>query len=466
MKPPRPTSLARVAGLVLLAPAAAAPLPGPSSSWVTPATPVIGAVRVAPAGPAAPAPDSTSFALEHVTVIDGTGAAPEPDRTILVREGRIVAVFPTGSRSLPQGTRTENLSGRWVIPGIVDAHVHLTGGPADMEHYRKLLSWALRGGVTSVRDMAGDDRVLAYLSREASLDEIESPDIYYAALMAGPTFFAEDPRVAGAAEGQVAGRTPYLREITTATDLRLAVAAARGAGATALKLYANLPADLVRGLTAEAHRQGMLVWTHSTIFPAGPMDAVRAGADAISHSAYLAWAAADRIPQDYGIRARADYTHIAPDDSRILSVLDSMKARGTILDATLWVFAHEAAEDSAAVAPGLLDWEAAVTREALRRGVLVDAGTDDMGSPEDTVPNVHREMAWLVEHAGFTPVQAIEAATRVGAMTIGQEATRGTISPGKRADLVVLSADPAANIRNSRRIVEVLKAGRAYTPGP
>jgi len=169
-----------------------------------------------------------------------------------------------------------------------------------------------------------------------------------------------------------------------------------------------------------------------------------------------------RIPEDYGVRARADYRHIAPDDPRVVAVLDSMRARGTILDATLWVFAHEAASDPASVGPGLVGWEGAVTKEAHERGVLVDAGTDDMGSPEDTVPNLHREMAYLVDHAGFTPLEAIVAATRVSAMTIGQSATRGTITPGKRADLVILSADPTADIHNTRRIVRVFLEGRAY----
>jgi len=255
-----------------------------------------------------------------------------------------------------------------------------------------------------------------------------------------------------------------MRQITGATDLRMAVAAARGTGATALKLYANLPPDLVAGLAAEAHRQGMLVWAHATVFPAGPMDVARAGTDALSHAAYLAWAAARRVPQDYSVRARADYRHIAPDDPRILAVLDTMKARGEILDATLWVFAHEAREAPDRVGEGIVDWESAVTRSARERGVLVDAGTDGMGSPGDTVPNLHREMAFLVEHAGFTPMEALESATRVAAMTVGQEATRGTVTPGKRADLVVLAADPTADIHNTRRIVRVFKDGKAYEP--
>jgi imidazolonepropionase-like amidohydrolase len=323
----------------------------------------------------------------------------------------------------------------------------------------------VRGGVTAVRDMAGDARVLAWLSRSAELDEVASPDIRYSALMAGPTFFAEDPRVAGAAEGVLVGAAPWMRAVTGATDVRMAVAEARGTGATALKLYANLPADLLAELVAEAHRQGLLAWAHATVFPAKPSEVVAAGADVLSHTAYLVWEAAGRTPQDYTVRARGDFRRTRPDDPRILAVLDSMKARGAILDATLWVFERNEARDPDGVGEGIAAWGAAVTRLAHERGVLVDAGTDGMGSPADTVPNVHREMASLVASAGFTPLEAIGAATRVAAMAAGIEATHGTISAGKVADLVVLSADPARDIANTRRIVRVYKHGRAYTPG-
>jgi imidazolonepropionase-like amidohydrolase len=315
-----------------------------------------------------------------------------------------------------------------------------------------------------VRDMAGDDRVLAYLSREAMLDEIASPDIRYAAFMAGPTFFAEDPRVPGASEGVLLGSAPWMRAVDGAADIRTVVAEAKGTGAAALKLYANMPASIVSALTAEAHREGMMAWAHATVFPAKPSDVVAAGVDVLSHAPYLVWEAAPRVPQDYTVRAMGDFEHIRPDDPEILAVLDSMKARGEILDATLHVFQEEAARAPDRVGKGIVAWEGAVTRIAHERGVLVDAGTDGMGSPADTVPNIYREMAALVDLAGFTPLEAIGAATRVAAMALGISATHGTVSPGKTADLVVLSADPAKDIGNTRAIVEVWKHGKRYAP--
>jgi imidazolonepropionase-like amidohydrolase len=406
------------------------------------------------------------LALTHATVIDGTGAAPLPDRTILLRGDRIAAVFESGTRPLPDSARVEDLTGNFVIPGLIDAHVHLSGGPRSAADHAEQLGWMVRGGVTGVRDMAGDARILAYLARAAELDEIDAPDVHYSALVAGPTFFAQDARVAGAAQGRMVGAAPWMRAVTAATDARLVVAEARGAGAAALKLYANVSAGLLEGLVVEAHRQGLLAWAHAAVFPARPSEVVAAGADVLSHTAYLVWEAADRVPQDYGVRAMGDFRGTPPDEPRILAVLDSMKARGAILDATLWVFERNERENPDGVGAGIAAWGAAVTRLAHERGVLVDAGTDGMGSAADTVPNVHREMASLVAEAGFTPIEAIVAATRVGAMAAGAAATHGTVTPGKMADLVVLSADPTRDISNTRRIVRVYKHGRAIPRPP
>jgi imidazolonepropionase-like amidohydrolase len=212
------------------------------------------------------------------------------------------------------------------------------------------------------------------------------------------------------------------------------------------------------------------VWTHATVFPAKPSDAVDAGVDTISHSAYLVWEAAPSVPDDYRMRAMGDFGHIEPDAPRILALFDAMEKRGTILDATLLVFKKEAEHHPQRVGAGIMPWSYAVTKLARQRGVLVDAGTDDAGFPYgkdgpelDQPPSVHQEMALLVEHAGFTPLQAIEAATEVGAAALGQSAKRGTVTPGKLADLVVLDADPSHDIHNTKKIDFVVKHGRIYT---
>jgi hypothetical protein len=183
--------------------------------------------------------------LTHVGLIDGTGAPLQKDMTIAIEGNRIADVYPAGSKPDPKDAQVRDLGGRYVIPGLIDAHVHIADIEPDIEHYRPFLRALLLGGVTGLRDMAGDDRLLGYLAREANSDALESPDIFYAALMAGPTFFHEDNRVPDASKGVLLGFAPWMQAITAGTDLPLAVAEAKGTGATGLKLYANLPASSV-----------------------------------------------------------------------------------------------------------------------------------------------------------------------------------------------------------------------------
>ncbi|MGA9340817.1 MAG: amidohydrolase family protein [Rhodanobacteraceae bacterium] len=410
--------------------------------------------------------------LTHVAVIDGTGAPEQAEMTIAIDGDRIAAVYPDGSRPVPAGARVKDLGGHYVIPGLNDAHVHITDVEPDMAHYQTFLRALLLGGVTGIRDMAGDDRLLAYLARQSNSDAFDSPDIFYVALMAGPSFFAEDKRAQGASEGEPLGFAPWMQAISNTTDIPMAVAEAKGTGATGLKLYANLSPTQVKLITAEAHKQGLRVWTHATIFPATPGDAVAAGADTISHSPYLVWEGAPIVPDDYGVRAMGDFKHVAPDAPKLVALFDAMKRHGTILDATLLVFRDEAKEHPDKVGAGIMPWSYAVTRLAHRQGVAIDAGTDDAGLPSDdkgpdtrAAPTVHQEMELLVEHCGFTPIEAIEAATQIGARALGQGANRGTIAPGKLADLVVLTADPANNIRNTTQIAFVMKNGKVYSRG-
>lgn len=418
-----------------------------------------------PALAAAPKP----LLLTHVGLIDGTGSPVQRDMTIEIEGERIAAVYPNGSRPPPEGADVRDLSGKYVIPGLIDAHVHITDAESDIAHYQTFLHALLLGGVTGIRDMAGDDRLLQFLASQANADKFASPDIFYVALMAGPSFFKEDFRAQDASRGEPLGFAPWMQAIDAKTNIPLAVAEARGTGATGIKLYANLPAALVEAITAEAHKQGLRVWTHATIFPAKPSDAVDAGADTISHSPYLVWEAAPSVPDDYRMRALGDFRHVKSDAPQILALFDAMKKRGTILDATLLVFKNEAARHPQRVGAGIVPWSYAVTRLAHQHGVLVDAGTDDAGFPYgkdgpelEQPPSVHQEMALLVEHSGFTPLQAIQAATEVGAAALGQSAQRGTITPGKLADLVVLDADPSLDIHNTTKIDFVVKHGRVH----
>lgn len=118
----------------------------------------------------------------------------------------------------------------------------------------KRLALQAKHGVTGVRDMAGDVRQLAFLARKAMLDEIVSPDIYYSALMAGPEFF-DDPRTHAAAKGLKAGYVAWMRGVSSQDDIALYVAQAKGAGASSIKLYADLPSEVAIRVIEEARKQ-------------------------------------------------------------------------------------------------------------------------------------------------------------------------------------------------------------------
>jgi imidazolonepropionase-like amidohydrolase len=395
-------------------------------------------------------------ALTHVTVIDGTGASPERDMTVVIRAGRIAGLFPSATAAPPPGASVLDLAGRYLIPGLIDTHVHLATDPSGMDRREveeRVLRNALHGGITTVRDMAGDGRRLADLARSALVGDIESPAIYYAALMAGPEFF-DDPRVLDASRGTAPGAAPWARAVTAQTKWPTVIAEARGTGAIAVKVYAAVSAAVLRPLVAEAHRQGLKVWAHATLFPARPSEVVAAGVDVVSHASLLAWEGVPVLP-DFHDRAKPNPL-LAPESPRIAALLDLMARHETMLDATLFVVADREEQET---------WSAAVVHEAWKKGIVITAGTDSLGDDKPgALPEIHEELRLLVERAGMSPLAALNAATENGARALGIEATRGTIAPGKAADLVVLSADPTGDIRHTRDIVYIFRDGRRYEP--
>ncbi|NNF28345.1 MAG: amidohydrolase family protein [Gemmatimonadetes bacterium] len=403
-----------------------------------------------PAVPVA-AQETGDVLVRGVTVVDALGVRPGVD--VVVREGVIQAVGPDAGEEDFDGSVIDG-EGRFLIPGLIDAHVHLEG--SSRRESEKTFRWLLEGGVTSVRDMAGDARTLAGLHQAQLTGELRGPALYYSGVMAGPAFLA-DPRLQAATRGYGEGEAPYMIPVTDETDVAEAVAVLRGTGATGVKLYADVPAHLVASITREAHRTGLMVWAHFTVFPAKPNEVVGSGVDGVSHAPYVFWEVAPAT-DDFTLRAQGDYEGVPPDHPALTAVLDSMANRGTVLDPTLFVFDRQANDE---VGRQRMAWASALTTLAKDRGVTIAAGTDGAGQPlAGALPNVYREMELLVGRSGFTPLEALTAATQGGARALGRDASLGTVEVGKTAALVLLSRNPADDIADARSIVHVIQGGR------
>jgi imidazolonepropionase-like amidohydrolase len=405
------------------------------------------------------------LALRDVSIVDVVAKKVEPHCTVIISGKRIESVGPSGSINIPDSAMVINCSGKFLIPGLIDSHVHLATDPSGDDNRRRAerdLQNMLLSGITSVRDMAGDARDLASLSRDANLDEIISPDIYYAALMAGPNFFS-DPRTHLATRGGVPGGMPFMRSVTDSLDLRLAVAEAKGTGATAIKLYSEISGALAKKITEEAHRQDLLVWSHANLDIASPLDVINAGVNSISHSGLIVGWNSEKMPDSWIRQGLGDsFWDSAFVSTPADSYIDAMLKNKTVLDATMIVF-EIASADTSIPENRRLRYRARFeigkrfTQLALRRGVPICAGTD-----VDDQKFVQREIKLMVKKAGFTPMQALVCATRFGALALGIEKTSGTIERGKIADVVLLTADPVSNIDNLDKVELVIKNGRLY----
>jgi imidazolonepropionase-like amidohydrolase len=420
-------------------------------------------------------PSNGTLALTNATIIDGNGGLPQPRKTIIISGDRITDIFTTGKKKLPAGTAAMDLSGQYVIPGLIDSHYHLL--PYDKAQEEVIARFALLGGITSVRDMAGDGISLAELAKTARDNNIKSPRIYFSALMAGSTWFV-DARVKMMMRGKPAGEAAWARAIKPETDIVKAVTEAKATGATGIKLYADLPPDVVTKITKEAHRQGLKVWSHTTIFPSKPSDAVAAGVDVLSHSNLMVFELEDKLPEtsDKSSYRLVDWKNVSIDSPRITALLRQMRKKGTILDDTIihtnmrqipGIVKTEAALPEEKRLPGYADnvesWTYGITRRAHELGIPLVAGTDFSEHPESQdFPNIHTEMQLLVTKCGLTPIEAIITATRNGAVALGIEKSYGTIAKGRIADLVILSADPSIDIQNTTKIVYVIKGGKLH----
>lgn len=415
--------------------------------------------------------------LNHVTVLDTRLLSKKPDQALLLQDGVIARQIPAAElaaelkNSKNSTVPVLDLRDKFVLPGLIDAHVHHAtepeGGDARPQTLARLAT-LLKGGVTTVRDMGGDVRVLAGLKRDAELDLIDSPDIYYSVILGGPEFFA-DPRTVASARGRMPGQTDWMKAVdatTTDTALEQLMQRALGTGASGIKIYAKVPKDLMQRVSDAAKRAGLQVWAHAYVGPATPSDAVQAGVQVISHAPDLAatvigsyenWRRKDQPISDEVKKASFAATAYQP-------LLQQMKQQGTLLDATLTVFQQlqQRNQNAATIYQhGLM-----LTRQAHQYGIPIVAGTDFLADKAGVdYPLLHQELQLLTEQAGLSPFAALQAATWHAALALGISDSTGSIAVGKKANLLVLNQDPTLNIKHSLDIAHVIKNGQLVRRG-
>ena len=432
------------------------------------------------------------IALTHVRVIDGTGAAPLEDRTIVIADGKIASVSASAGANVPANAQILDLKGYTILPGLVGMHDHMffpMGGTPPM--YSNMgtsfprLYLAL--GVTTIRTTGS---VQPYL-------DLEIKKLIDSGRMIGPKMHVTAPYLEG-----VGSFTPVMHTLTGPDDARKLVNYWADQGATSFKAYMNITREELRAAVEEAHKRGLKVTGH--LCSVGYREAAEIGIDNLEHgllpdSEFVANKQPDKCP---GAAVNASLRQLDINSDAVKETIRTLVARNVAVTSTLPVFEAGAplapsqsgptaiGAASAVLNPRILnvmntdarvryltnrsriaaDSPSAVLvrksmdfeRAFVAAGGLLMAGLDPTGNGGIVAGfGDLREVELLVE-AGFTPVEAIKIATLNGAKFLGEDSRIGSIAAGKQADLMIVKGNPAAKISDIENVEIVFKDGVGY----
>ena len=366
--------------------------------------------------------------LYNANVVDTDKGTVLYGRDIAVEDGVIVSVRPSRGR-LRRGAL--DMTGKFVVPGLIDSHVHFANACRTPQAAQKLAGEYLANGVTTCRDVGGNYLFLKEYDRLRGEGRFDGPDVYYSSIWAAEPF--DMPSVH--AEGAESENNPWSRmfSIRDSSDVALekAVREAHETGCTGFKLYINYSAEDIARIVEMAGKYGMKVWGHSSqIYGADAMQVASSGVEVMSH-AYL-------LPRHY-----YPGRHLSPSDREYVgAVLDEMLRNDVVLDMTVFLsygsgtfFASE------------------VARMAYEKGVRFVTGTDLPGC------RLHDEIDMLSEECGIAAVDILRAATVTGARIIGKAGVLGVIAEGAEADMIVLDANPLEDLSALRDICMTVSDG-------
>src|SRR5882724_9818444 len=428
------------------------------------------------------------IALAHVRVIDGTGAEPRDDQTIVIADGKIQSVGPSATANVPPGAQILDLNGYTVLPGLVGMHDHMffpQGGSPPM--YSNMGSsfprLYLALGVTTIRTTGS---VVPYT-------DLEIKKLIDAGRMIGPKMHITAPYL----EGRGAF-TPVMHELTGADDARRMVNFWADQGATSFKAYMNITRDELRAAVEEAHKRGLKVTGH--LCSIGYREAAEIGIDNLEHGLFAdSEFVPDKKPdQCPGAAVPASLRQLDLNSAAAQETIRTLMAKKVAITSTLPVFEAAGAPltqsgigaASALLNPRVLNvmstdarvryltararvpsdpGSVALIRKAMdferafvKAGGLLIAGLDPTGNGGIVAGFGDLREVELLDEAGFTPLEAIKIASFNGARFLGEDAHIGSIAVGKQADLMVVRGNPSANINDIEKVEIVFKDGVGY----